>query len=558
MEVDVRIRPPLPTHVMSALSQLPSTLCRVVAGALLAAHAQAAVIGMSTPGAWPEGRITWHYNPAGRPANISDDEVLATTAAAFAAWSRVCNVEATYGGLTATALEPTPPGLYVVGWRDFGSSEFSARGQRVAANVVGGYAPLSGGSIQLNTNAGANQRLRTSIDRGGFLGTLQHEVGHTLGLSHSDDPTSIMFANPYNTDLHDLELQGDDISACADLYGGRGMIERADRRSDAPVPVPYTMLATVTLQLPTATLPSGGAAQIDPTSGAPIYFASHWRNLPAGSSVMRQWVSPFGHVYQQSAATTETVVNGFRYSSFPEGGYRFPFAGRWSFQVTVNGRMVASTPFDVVMPMVPPVASFEAAIVGERDAAGSLNWRVVSYGSGAAAVTRLVANGVVPGGTSARAQPGSNRFEVWIETDRPRYLIGQGDGQPLHSFDKLRRAAFTATADGTPTGSAIQVIESGLRSGYTAGATVTVGQTGEHGVYVAVALAGALYFRAPAGWTTAPVPLITVRGPGVAHVDLLRNLDVRGLPPGTALFVGYGRDIADLTSRSQYALVRAF
>ena len=35
-----------------------------------------------------------------------------------------------------------------------------------------------------------------------FDQTMIHEVGHVIGLGHSDDPVSLMYANPYNSLNH--------------------------------------------------------------------------------------------------------------------------------------------------------------------------------------------------------------------------------------------------------------------------------------------------------------------------------------------------------------------
>lgn len=49
-----------------------------------------------------------------------------------------------------------------------------------------------------------------------LLATLTHEIGHILGLGHSDNPNSLMYANPYNFLQYPME---DDIRTVQALYG---------------------------------------------------------------------------------------------------------------------------------------------------------------------------------------------------------------------------------------------------------------------------------------------------------------------------------------------------
>jgi len=73
-----------------------------------------------------------------------------------------------------------------------------------------GYIPYAGGSVSLN-NTTEWYNLRS-----GMLRTLTHELGHLIGLGHSDNPDSMMFANPYNQ----LQFPArDDIRAVQTLYG---------------------------------------------------------------------------------------------------------------------------------------------------------------------------------------------------------------------------------------------------------------------------------------------------------------------------------------------------
>ncbi|HEU5059788.1 MAG TPA: matrixin family metalloprotease [Kofleriaceae bacterium] len=80
--------------------------------------------------------------------------------------------------------------------------------------------------------------------------TLAHEVGHAVGLRHSEDPEATMFTRPQPCARERRDLADDDLAAIAALYGGDG----AD---DQPVD---------------AGPPAGCAAAGETGGGAPILF----------------------------------------------------------------------------------------------------------------------------------------------------------------------------------------------------------------------------------------------------------------------------------------------
>ena len=524
--------------------------------AVPAAGEFASVQNARVPGKWPGGRITWYYNPAGRPANLGDAEVIAAVTAAFSDWQRVCQIEGIYAGVTSIPVDPVPATTYVVGWTDFGSPQFHAKGRRATAGGTSTYAPLTGGGIQINIS---NTEFRSLFDNGSMVGIFHHEIAHTFGLAHSDDPTSMMYANPYNTSYYEQTLQGDDIAACADLYGGKGLVAKEDLRNALPE-AGFSVQASVLSAAPGSTPPKSSLGQIDPLGGGPYYFDRHWQNLAAGANVDARWVTPNGSVYLRRTYTTISS-SGYRFTTFPDDGVPLPYAGRWAFQVLVDGRLAAITPFEVMRGSVTPVLPFEGAAIGEADAGGNLNWRIVAYGRGNVKSVGIIANSQAATGTAFRARSGDNVAEVWAETDRPRYKLDQDDGQPASSFDVMRQVRFVAGADGLPSSSPLSVSETGTRDAYSAVATVAAvdtSGTGPQGIYVAAVLSGKVYYRQAGGWSEIRGPLATVQAPAVASVDLVRNLDTRGLPAGTTLYVGYGRSVEDLLARGQYTPVRSF
>ena len=140
--------------------------------------AWASVFNAKVPGKWPAGQITWYYNPNGRPANLADAEVIAAVSTAFADWQRVCQITPVYGGTTDVPADPPAPSTYVVGWTDFGSPQFHAKGVRSRLGGTATYAPLTGGGIQINT---ANTDWRSLFDAGSaHLHHVRQPVQHQL------------------------------------------------------------------------------------------------------------------------------------------------------------------------------------------------------------------------------------------------------------------------------------------------------------------------------------------------------------------------------------------
>jgi hypothetical protein len=523
--------------------------------------AQASMYNNKLPGAWPGGHIAWYYNPANRPANVTDDEIIASVTAAFAAWKQVCQVDGSYMGLTNVAVSPLPKNIYVVGWTDFGSDQFTAKGLHAGSASNGSYVAFTDGAIQLNT-ASANFRPRLDGVLGNDLvGTLQHEIGHTLGLAHSDDPASIMFANPYNSPSYTTTIQGDDIAACAEVYGGRGLVVQEDKRG-AAITSPYaaSLQGFVHATQPTIMAPASSLAQIDATSGAAYYFSAYWQNLPLGTPVYRRWIAPSGTWYEYSTPANVSLASGYNYSSFP-ANYYFPFAGQWAVQVVVGGQVATNVPFTVTHGQVDPVPPFEAALLGERNAAsGQLAWRAVPYGRGSPTATQvLVSNGQGSTALTAPTLAGTNTVALWMETDRVRYKPDQDDGQPLHSYDALRQLTFSTTGANGAIAAAPTVTLSGATPSASISAQFSMPAAHDYNIYAVMLYNGQLLWRGPSGWTTQfGAVLTTAHGPAVASVDLLRNYDIRALPAGLTLWVGWGQDLLDMLNNGQFALARQF
>lgn len=197
--------------------------------ALLSPLDTVAGVYLMSPGKWRDGKISWRYNASGLAPGTDEAAILATVQRAFDAWSAVCNITAEYAGTTSTALDQTSLRSEVVlGYTALPYPQ-AADAAPDSEDAASSYTYFTSGKIRISNSVGANIQYNPD--------TLTHEVGHLLGLDHSDEPYSIMYANPYNAvpSPPSYQLFGDDITACADLYGGKGIQSGAGYGNALPV-----------------------------------------------------------------------------------------------------------------------------------------------------------------------------------------------------------------------------------------------------------------------------------------------------------------------------------
>lgn len=170
----------------------------------------------NTNGRWPNGIYRWWFNPANIPANLTAAQVLAAMQTAAARWAGMCNIRLEYQGITSVAPETinnfSTDGINVWGFANF-SAELSAFSgwTPTAIMLTKPIAEIIDADIKLN--AAMKWDLET------VEATFTHELGHAIGLGHSNVPESVMFANPYHPLHYIRTLRGDDAEGCASLYG---------------------------------------------------------------------------------------------------------------------------------------------------------------------------------------------------------------------------------------------------------------------------------------------------------------------------------------------------
>ena len=175
---------------------------------------------------WAGGIIHWLYNDAGRlPSVASAAAMVSIIQAQQTKWSAVCNVQFIYDGPTTVgpslllASPPTPPGAFdglnVIAWATQASPQ-------TGVTAVGYGSAFVEGDMELNNSFNPNVDI-----------TVLHELGHMLGLNHSNVQGAVMSGPPDTTYVQLSTLQADDIAGCQSLYG-------------APVNTTRTISGTIT------------------------------------------------------------------------------------------------------------------------------------------------------------------------------------------------------------------------------------------------------------------------------------------------------------------------
>ena len=163
-----------------------------------------------------------------------------------------------------------------------------------------------------------------------------HEIGHALGLAHSDNPSAVMY--PYYK--LSTGLSSDDIAAVQALYGIRGS-------QPAPPPTPPSV------PTPPSPPPSGGTP---PSSGG----------NPSGDTVPPTLtiISPAGTIvsaYSSSIAISGTAADNVGVTEID-----------WSSSTGVSGKAPAATTWSVTVPLL---VGDNVITLKAYDAAGNSAWR---------------------------------------------------------------------------------------------------------------------------------------------------------------------------------------
>jgi hypothetical protein len=190
----------------------------------------------TTFGRWPDGVVTWVYNPTGKPTVFDDDAYF------VAQFQEALDELEGVSGLTFVQLADDPAadisdfgdGVVVVGWASLGGATAGQAGPASSCSgqdiIDLGYCQYVDGSVKFDNDGSTTwDKVAADVTERFFQLIATHELMHLVGIGHSEVAQSIMFANPY-TNLH--HPREDDINGLQSLYG------EPDQLSQSPIYMP--------------------------------------------------------------------------------------------------------------------------------------------------------------------------------------------------------------------------------------------------------------------------------------------------------------------------------
>jgi len=157
---------------------------------------------------WPKTRLTWNIGRFPSRQTVRREQVVNTARRAFQLWAQASGLEFIHAGDNAISVDIE---IRFESYEHGDGDPFDGSGGTLAH----AFFPLFGGNVHMDDS---EVWTINSAEGTNMLQTLTHEIGHSLGLSHSDVPNSIM-APFYRGYEPNLSLKEDDIKAIQSLYG---------------------------------------------------------------------------------------------------------------------------------------------------------------------------------------------------------------------------------------------------------------------------------------------------------------------------------------------------
>ncbi len=294
---------------------------------------------------WRDAVIPWYYNPANALPPFDDPQVaLAAIQSAINQWEGVCGIDFRYMGLTNREPQDFEDFTTVIGWAAIG---VAGLGGGVAdapweEELRLGYCPMQEGFVAVRPVPWPElipDRVRVFE----FIKLMTHELGHMLCLGHSDDPDSVLFADPYNG-LYGVRQ--DDIAAAQALYGPPPTL-RLPEPFTAPSPDPAVMVSNQHFAIGESWDDLTEIAEItDDTPDETLYVWAEYHNLPRGEGDA-YLVDPAGHVHLWWQADNEwpDVSGGM---GLEDIAIVKTLPGTWRYTWVIGDATVVDAPIRVV------------------------------------------------------------------------------------------------------------------------------------------------------------------------------------------------------------------
>lgn len=493
---------------------------------------------------WPDGVVRWYYNPSNQPNTLTTSEVLSTLQAAMSNWEAGCGIRFEYQGITDSAVF-VKDGVTVLGWLNDTSFAGFARFYSNGASIVEG-------DIKFNQD-----KLGNTAD---LLGNATHEIGHLIGLDHANQAASIMFSNPYHSYVYQTRPKGDDYSACAGLYGSTGAASQTFYDQQSVVSGALTANLYISTSQPGSSAPSNTLSTIPAGTTGKIYFSTYYSKAVAGTPMAMQLVAPDGTLYGNIHWENQ-YSSGYYYWYWTwDGGGMSALGGSWKLLFLENGIVRGEKRFQVLTNY--SLATLPDLAILAGFAAGGASFQAVSLNGVTAADTAWLVDEVTQssGPTVTTSLPAGTRSIRLFGTSRNSRYNGQsGSGSGQGSGPDITRTLnLSIGGNGLPTTPAFSGRASGLQSMLTLQAQLSTGtDSGNLKVYVAALIGSALYFKTAGGWSSTADALFSLPAPGAASFNVFEGLDVRSLPTGTQIYVGYGTQLDQMVQQGRYGLVYA-
>lgn len=291
----------------------------------------------STFSRWP-GTIPIAYNPSGAPAPFSNTNTTVNLIfQAFEQWQSASGIRFDYQGLTSNHQDDGNDNLVVIGWGDAGGAQGRA-GPRWSSRTLTslGYWENFDGSVEINQDPNKWQFSSDEAKHRVFFETMTHELGHLIGLGHSDNPDSIMYANPYNNLPY---LRADDIAAARALYGDGSDPHWTSATYSIPPTQLDSRIETYFYLCSEGSRTNNHIRQINDADTEQLCRAIYYQQ--GFAPTQGEWVllEPGGTAYSSSIKTSFHQYGGWSSYTMPSALKEYP--GNWQQLFIVNGKTVA-------------------------------------------------------------------------------------------------------------------------------------------------------------------------------------------------------------------------